>query len=148
MKQVKPSVIVALMLCILIGYFEPANAAKLLAPSGDPAYMALNTTTVSCPFWPNPFSPTSVVTAISTEDISGGIIQNTDGKVFSVSVIATGQSFPLGVVQNNNYFVPDVYDNLTGTTLSIPSLPDGNYVLTVYTKSGNTYTSKIAISSK
>ena len=61
MKQVKPSLIFAFMMCVLIGYFEPANAAKslILAPSGaTTAYVAMNSTTRLCPFWQNPIAPT------------------------------------------------------------------------------------------
>ncbi len=150
MKQVKFSVLVSVMLCVLIGYFEPANAAKtiLLAPAASSSYVAMNTTTGICPFWPNPISPTASLTAISLEIVTGGVIQTPGGKPYAVSVSAYNQPFPLGVVENNAYFVPDQYNYLTGTTLGLPSLPDGNYVLTINTKSGNVYTTKLSISSK
>jgi hypothetical protein len=149
MKQVKPTVLFAFMLCVLIGYFEPANAARLIAPpAATTAYVAMNSTTNVCPFWPNPIAPTSSLTAISFEVVTGGTIQAAGGKPSSVSVIAYNQPFPLGVVENNAYFVPDLYPSLTGTTLALPSLADGNYVLTINTQSGHVYTTKLTILSK
>jgi hypothetical protein len=148
MKQVKTSLFFAFVLCVLIGYFEPANAAKSLLiapPSGTSSYVAMNTTSGICPFWPNPISYTSSLTAISLEYITSASITTSGGKPSAVSVLAYGQPFPLGVVELNQYFVPDQYNNLTGTTLGLPSLPAGNYILTVNTKSGNAYITRITI---
>ena len=151
MKQVKPFVLFA-MLCVLIGYFEPANAAKISmtmkAPSGaTAAYTALNSTTTLCPFWPNPIAPTATLTAISYETISSASIASTGGS-WPVSIIATNQPFPLSVVENNAYFVPDLWPVLTGTTLGLPTLADGNYTLSVKMTNGKVYTTKLSISSK
>gem|GEM_PF-2820096 len=152
MKLVKsPTLVLALILTVLIGYFEPANAAKTqIKGSGATAsYVALNSTTALCPFWPNPISPTASLTAIGLYDLTGGTIQSVGGgKVYGVSVLATGQSFPLSVVENNAYFEPSVYSSLTGTTLSLPSLPDGNYVLTITDAASHVYTTKLTITSK
>jgi hypothetical protein len=153
MKQVKTSVLFA-MLCVLIGYFEPANAAKISksmtmkAPSAaTAAYTALNSTTTLCPFWPNPIAPTATLTAVSYETITSATVSSTGGS-WPVSVIAYNQPFPLEVVENNAYFVPDLWPLLTGTTLGLPALTDGNYTLTVKTSNGKTYTTKLSISSK
>jgi hypothetical protein len=154
MKQVKPSVLLALMLCVLIGYFEPANAAKfsksvvMKAPVATIAYTALNSTTTVCPFWPNPIAPTSSLTAISYEVIVSASIQSTGSGPYAVSILAYDQPFPLGVVENNAYFEPALWPHLTGTTLGLPALADGNYVLTVKTSNGKAYTTKLSISSK
>jgi len=151
MKQVKPSVLIALMLSVLIGYFEPANAATSLLiapPPATSAYVAMNSTTQLCPFWPNPIAPTASLTAISDQVITSASIQPAGGGNASVvSVLAYDQPFPLSVVENNNYFVPIIWPSLTGTTLGLPSLSDGTYVLTIKTQNG-AYTTKLSISSK
>jgi hypothetical protein len=67
---------------------------------------------------------------------------------YFVPIIAFNQTFPLSVVENNQYFVPDQFGSLTGTSMAIPYVADGNYVLTVSTKSGKKYTVKLTISSK
>lgn len=207
MKHFKPSVLVAFMLCVLIGYFEPANAQT--SKSG---YVALSTPFNVCPLWPNPIAPGGTLTAISFENVTSGILVNlTDGTQYPSSVIATNTSFPLSTVEGNAYFVVDILNNpngtpaitpdgkylmpilpvdttsgdtstvegnnyfvpiiktvqsdptavlidgtyfapafalLTGTTLSVPSAPDGNYVFVILTKSGYKFTTNITISSK
>jgi hypothetical protein len=148
MKQVKPSVLFALVLTVLIGYFEPANAAKNLLvapPASSNSYVTLNTTTGVCPFWPNPTTSPSILTAISDEVIIEGSIQLVGGGSSPVSVIAYDQPFPLSVVENNQYFVPKLWPILTGTTMSIPSVAPGNYILTIKTESGNVYTTKLTL---
>ena len=148
MKQVTPSVLFALVLTVLIGYFEPANAAKNLLvapPASSNSYVALNTTTGVCPFWPNPISSPSVLTAVSDEVVLGGTLQLVGGGSTPVSVIAYDQPFPLSTIENNQYFVPKLWPSLTGTTMSIPSVAPGNYILTFKTQSGNVYTTKLTI---
>ena len=157
MKQVKFSVLMSIMLCVLIGYFEPANATKvsktmtMKTVGATTAYAALNSTTALCPLWPNPIAPGATLTAISlnTEIITGGSLQSVvENNQYFVPIIAFNQTFPLSVVENNQYFVPDFYNSLTGTSMAIPYVADGNYVLTISTKSGNKYTMKLTISSK
>ena len=149
MKQVKPSVLFALLLTVLIGYFEPANAAKNLlvpTPGSTTSYVALNTTTGVCPFWPNPITAPSILTAVSDEVIIGGSLQPAGGgSPYAVSVIAYDQPFPLGTIENNAYFVESLWPLLTGTTFSIPTVASGNYILTFKAQSGNVYTTKITI---
>jgi hypothetical protein len=148
MKQVKPSVLFALVLTVLIGYFEPANAAKNLlvpTPGGSTSYVALNTTTGVCPFWPNPITAPSILTAVSDEVIIGATLQQVGGGSTPVSVIAYDQPFPLSTIENNYYFVPGLWPVLTGTTLAIPAVAEGNYILTFKTQSGNVYTTKLTI---
>jgi hypothetical protein len=151
MKQVSPSVVFSLILCVLIGYFEPANAAKSLLiapplPTVTNCYVAMNSTTATCPFWPNPISSGSSFTAISyNEVITGGSIQAAGGSPYPVSVIATDQPFPMNVVETNQYFPVDEYPYLTGTTISVPALAVGSYVLIIKTQSGDTYTTKVTI---
>jgi hypothetical protein len=207
MKHFKPSVLVALMLCVLIGYFEPANAQ-----SSKSGYVALSTPFDVCPVWPNPIAPGGTLTAISFENVTSGILVSmTNGKQYPSSVIAYNTSFPLSTVEGNNYFVVDVLNNpdgspsvvnygsylmpvlptdtisgdsstvegnnyfvpiiktyssdpngvevdgayyapdftlLTGTTLSIPAVPDDYYSLVIVTKSGYKFTTNITVSSK
>lgn len=148
MKQFKPTLLFAFMLCVLIGYFEPANAAKSLVAAGDPAYVALNSTTSSCPFWPNPISPASTLTAIGTADVTSISLTGGDGKVYPGSVVETNQWFPVDVVETNQWFPVDIIKSLTGTLLSLPAVPDGGYIVTLKTTGGYVYFTKVNISSK
>jgi len=150
MKQVKPSVLFTLILCVLIGYFEPANAAKaFVAAEPTTGYVAMNSTTSYCPFWPNPVAPGAVITTIGIDVPTSGYMVNTStGTKYGISITAYNQPFPLGVVETNNYFPVDEYSSLTGTTLNIPSVPDGNYILTINCADGNVFNTKVSFSSK
>jgi hypothetical protein len=145
MKQVKHSVLFSVMLCVLIGYFEPANAAKIMKASEPTvAYVALNSTVNYCPFWPNPVAPGASITAIAIGKPTGGFLVSISGdNKYSVTIGSYGQPWPLGVVENNQYFVPDQIDSLSGTTLTMPVVPTGDYYLTVNCANGNAYTSKV-----
>jgi hypothetical protein len=154
MKQFKFSALFALVLCVLVGYFEPANAtvvkSVMIRAAATNSYVALNSTTNICPFWPNPISPSATLTAISANEVpaTASIQLASGGTPYAVSVLAYDQPFPLSTVENNAYFEPALYPYLTGTTLGLPSLPDGIYILTIKTNASKTYTTKITISSK
>lgn len=158
MKQFKFTVLFVSMLCILIGYFEPANAAvinksmtKMLTSSGD-AYAILNTTSSACPFYPNPISPDqSIMTASDASDpiantyvtyIGGGEAGTIENLQYFPQTIETLQYLPLEI--NKNF--PDG-TTVIGTRYIFSTLPVGNYVLTVTTKSGVTYNSKFTVAS-
>ena len=156
MKQFKFSVLFVSMICILIGYFEPANAAVINKSitkkfsTSSPAYAILNTTSTGCPFFPNPISPDQSIVAIH----GGG-----EAVVFaSVTYVGGGPSTVENntqfepVVENNTQFEPKVADGyfpdgttLTAARLTFSSLPLGNYVLTIKTESGNLYTTKFTV---
>jgi hypothetical protein len=158
MKQVRFSVLFVSMLCVLIGYFEPANAASVNKSitknfySDGNAYAILNTTTGACPFYPNPISPNQPIIGVSdaSDPISSASIIYIGGG--DASTVEGNQQFPMTVEGNTQFPIDNVQAffassiTLTATTFSFPTLSAGNYVLTVTTKSGNTYTTKITVS--
>lgn len=223
MKQVNLSMLYAIMLCVLIGYFEPANAQTSLATLSSPtANVFLFSTIKNCHFWPNPVGQGATVNAYSDDVPTGGYLTSTlQGGQYAISVISAGQPLPTGEVENNYWFQPIVASPgsaisaadsagssdssslannsvltsgtaidttssdsasaaapsgsvstlaattpggstppasetennyyfqpiITVSTLSLPVVPDGTYILVITGQSGNVYTSQVNIAS-
>jgi hypothetical protein len=111
MKNFKISLPFAFMLCVLIGYFEPANAQ-----TQKDAYVALNSPFSTCPVWSNPLAPGGTITAISFENVTSGLLVSlTDNKEYTPAILTGNGNFPLSTVEGNAYFVPIILVNSDGT---------------------------------
>lgn len=119
MKQFNLNVLYALVLCVLIGYFEPANAQN-----GSDAAALMYNSAVNNPFFPNPLTGGSVISVISADQpVNGFLVSSTDGSQWPLQIIATNQPL-VSTVENNAQFEP-IIDSIN-TADSLASTVENN----------------------
>ena len=155
MKQFKFSVLFVSMICILIGYFEPANAAVISKSItkkfniSSPAYAILNTTSDVCPFFPNPISPNQAILTVSASgnSVVSATVTYTGGGIIESNpqlepIIESNPQFPIDGMKG--YFTEGA--TLIGSSITFKGpIPVGNYVMIVKTSNGSLYTVKFSV---
>ena len=164
MKNIRHIFLSCILASVLVCYFEPANATGgntyLICNSGTNAPVFPNPATSGQTIRAISLKPvaSAIITAIPVGSVVAGTpkvasvvegnlqfpIDVVEGNLqFPIDVVEGNLQFPIDILQNPNYFASAaIKDNggLYSAGLTLPSdLDDGNYVITVTTTDGATF---------